>query len=277
MGTEKRQRQKEGRAQRVAADQKAARQARMKKQVVRFAIILLVATLGVFAISTFGKDDKKAKAATTTTTTVPTTTPTTAPGATTVPVTPFEYGTGECAPVKKPSKPVRAFAAAPQKCIDDTKDYGAVIDTSKGTITLDLDENAAPGAVNNFVTLARYGYYDGDDFHRVVKDFVIQGGDPVGEPPGSGGPGYSFADELPTPENPYVEGSLAMANSGPNTNGSQFFIYTGPNPLGPNYSHFGKVTSGIEVVKEIMALAKGDGPPTTPVDIKSINITEKAK
>lgn len=266
MGTEKRQRQKEGRALRVAADQKAARQARMKRQVLRSAIILLVATLGVFAISTFGEDDKKADKAATTTT---------AP--TTVPITPFVYGTGECAPAKKPSKPVRTFAAAPQKCIDDAKDYGAVIDTSKGKITIDLDENAAPGAVNNFVTLARYGYYDGDDFHRVVKDFVIQGGDPVGEPPGSGGPGYSFADELPTPENPYVEGSLAMANSGPDTNGSQFFIYTGPNPLGPNYSHFGKVTSGIEVVKEIMALAKGDGPPTTPVDIKSITITEKAK
>lgn len=263
MGTEKRQRQKDGRANRLAANQKADLRARRKTQIIRLAVIMIATTLGVFAISTFGKDDKEK--ATTATTTLP---------ATTVPVTPFTYGTGECAPPEKPNKPVRVFTAAPKQCIEDGKNYGAVIVTSKGDITVDLDEIVAPGAVNNFVTLARYGYYDGDDFHRVVKDFVIQGGDPVGEPQGTGGPGYAFDDELPTPDNPYVEGSLAMANSGLNTNGSQFFIYTGPNPLGPNYSHFGKVTKGIEIVKAIMELSTGDGPPSKPVAIKSVTITE---
>lgn len=263
MGTEKRQRQKEGRAKRREADQKAALRARRKTQGIRLAVLLVVVTLGVFAIATFGEDDKaKAKGTTTTTST------------TAKPGTAFAYGTGECGPADKPSEPVRVFTAAPKQCIEDGKDYGAVIVTSKGEITVDLDENVAPGTVNNFVTLARYGYYDGDDFHRVVKDFVIQGGDPVGDPPGTGGPGYAIDDELPTEDNPYVEGSFAMANSGPNTNGSQFFIYVGPNELGPNYSHFGKVTKGIEVVKAIVALSTGDGPPSEPVTIESVTITE---
>ncbi len=273
MGTEKRQRQKEGRAKRREADQKAALRARRKTQGIRLAVLFVVVTLGVFAIATFGKDDKaktkgKAKGIDTTTTTVG------APGTGAKAVPAFAYGTGECGPADKPSKPVRVFTAAPKKCIEDGRDYGAVIDTSKGEIAVDLDESLAPGTVNNFVTLARYGYYDGDDFHRVVKDFVIQGGDPVGDPPGTGGPGYTIDDELPTKDNPYVEGSLAMANSGPNTNGSQFFIYVGPNELGPNYSLFGKVTKGIEVVKAIEALSKGDGPPSEPVTIKSVTITE---
>lgn len=246
------------------ADRKAAVADRRKKQTLRFAAIVVVVTLAAFAISTFGGKDEDAKAkksgATSTSTTAK------APG--------FVYGTGECAPAEKPEKPVRSFQAAPKKCIADGKNYGAVIETSKGEITIDLDEQRAPGSVNNFITLARYGYYDGDDFHRVVKDFVIQGGDPVGEPPGSGNPGYAIDDELPASDNPYVEGSLAMANSGPNTNGSQFFIYLGPNPLGPNYSHFGKVTKGMEVVKAIIALSTGDGPPSSPVAIKSITITE---
>lgn len=270
MGTEKRRRQKEGRAIRLEEDRKAAAAARRKSTAIRFAVILIVATLGVFAISWLGgKDEPSAKTSTTTTTSAAKKKASASKKKST-----FVYGTGECAPAQKPQKPVRAFKAAPKKCIEDGKDYGAVIVTSKGEITIDLDEASAPGTVNNFVTLARYGYYDGDDFHRVVKNFVIQGGDPVGVPPGSGTPGYSIDDELPGADNPYVEGSLAMANSGPNTNGSQFFIYVGPNPLGPNYSHFGKVTKGIETVKAILALSAGDGPPTEPVAIDSVTITE---
>ncbi len=245
---------------------KAALQARRKTRIIRLAVSLVVVTLAVLAISTFGGDDDNAKADKPDTTATSTTTAKAASG--------FTYGTGECAPKEKPAEPVRSFDAAPRKCIEDGTDYGAVIATSKGDITVDLDENVAPGTVNNFVTLARYGYYDGDDFHRVVKDFVIQGGDPVGDPPGHGGPGYAIDDELPGEDNPYVEGSLAMANSGANTNGSQFFIYTGPNPLQPNYSHFGKVTEGLEVVKAIIALSTGDGPPSEPVAITSVTITE---
>src|SRR5919197_3924861 len=107
--------------------------------------------------------------------------------------------------------------------VDANKKYTATIDTSCGKITIELDPKAAPKTVNNFVFLANQKFFDGLTFHRVVKDFVIQGGDPQGT--GSGGPGYEFADELP--KDGYKLGSLAMANSGPNTNGSQFFIVTG--------------------------------------------------
>jgi len=130
--------------------------------------------------------------------------------------------------------------------------------------------------VNNFVVLARYGYYDGAPFHRIIPGFVIQGGDAVGSPLGTGDPGYSVADELPE-EGEYIVGSVAMANSGPDTNGSQFFVITGDNGVGlpPLYSLFATVTEGLDVVLEI------EGTETTfgdaPVDniiINSVTITE---
>ena len=109
-------------------------------------------------------------------------------------------------------------------CIDPAKKYTAVVDTNFGSFTIELDPKAAPNTVNNFVVLSLYHYYDGITCHRVVADFVIQCGDPKGD--GTGGPGYEFADELPA-EGAYQLGSLAMANSGPNTNGSQFFVISG--------------------------------------------------
>jgi cyclophilin family peptidyl-prolyl cis-trans isomerase len=140
-------------------------------------------------------------------------------------------------------------------------------------MVISLDPAAAPKTVNSFVFLARYHYYDGIIFHRVIPGFVLQGGDPTGT--GTGGPGYKFADELPKPGR-YELGSLAMANAGPNTNGSQFFVISGPSGirLPPQYSLFGKVVSGLDVVATIDALGSQSGTPKEKVTIESVTITE---
>jgi peptidylprolyl isomerase len=159
-------------------------------------------------------------------------------------------------------------------CIDPTHRYEAEMVTSKGTMHISLDPLGAPRAVNNFVFLSRYHYYEDIKFHRVIPGFVLQGGDPTGS--GRGGPGYTFEDELPKPGR-YELGSLAMANAGPNTNGSQFFIISGPNgmQLPPKYSLFGKVVSGLDVVAAINEVGTGSGKPTELVTIESVTITEK--
>jgi peptidylprolyl isomerase len=158
-------------------------------------------------------------------------------------------------------------------CIDVTRRYSAEMVTSKGTMTIALDPAAAPKTVNNFVFLARYHYFDGIVFHRVIPGFVLQGGDPKGT--GTGGPGYEFEDELPRPGR-YELGSLAMANAGPNTNGSQFFVISGPSGvrLPPQYSLFGKVVNGLDVVAAIDALGTSSGKPKERVTIVSMTITE---
>ena len=159
-------------------------------------------------------------------------------------------------------------------CIDASKRYTAVMDTSMGSLTVALDAVNAPNTVNNFVVLARYHFYDGVIFHRVIKGFVCQGGDPEGT--GMGGPGYRFPDELPQPGR-YEIGSLAMANSGPDTNGSQFFIISGPQGtrLPPQYSLFGKVVSGLDVV-DAMQRVKTDrrDRPRKSVTIDSVSISQ---
>jgi cyclophilin family peptidyl-prolyl cis-trans isomerase len=145
--------------------------------------------------------------------------------------------------------------------------------TSKGTMTIALDPIAAPATVNNFVFLARWHYYDGVVFHRIIPGFMLQGGDPDGT--GRGGPGYRFDDELPAPGR-YEIGSLAMANAGPNTNGSQFFIVSGPDgtSLPPSYSLFGQVVKGLDVVKAIESVGSRSGAPSEQVVIESVAITE---
>ena len=157
--------------------------------------------------------------------------------------------------------------------IDPAKRYTAVMETSKGSMTIALDPIAAPRTVNSFVFLARNGYYDGVVFHRIIPGFVVQGGDPTGT--GRGGPGYKFADELPPPGR-YEVGSLAMANSGPNTNGSQFFIISGSDGvrLPPSYSLFGKVVTGLETVAALDSVGTGGGSPKERVLIESVTITE---
>lgn len=183
----------------------------------------------------------------------------------------------ECPAADGSAPQKREFKAEPPRCIDLKKIYVAEMVTSEGTMTFDLFAARAPRTVNSFVYLARQKYFDGLNFHRVVKDFVFQGGDPKGD--GSGGPGYSFADELPK-AGEYKVGSLVMANSGPNTNGSQFFVVTGPNgvALPPLYAFFGQLEAGKgeDVIKKINALSgASDGPPTKPVTITKVTITEK--
>ncbi|HQU27261.1 MAG TPA: peptidylprolyl isomerase, partial [Acidimicrobiales bacterium] len=136
-----------------------------------------------------------------------------------------------------------------------------------------LDALGAPATVNSFVFLARWHYFDGVVFHRVIPGFVLQGGDPTGT--GTGGPGYRFADELPKPGR-YELGSLAMANAGPDTNGSQFFVISGPDGvrLPPLYSLFGKVVAGLDVVAAIDAVGTRSGQPTERVVIESVTIAE---
>lgn len=141
----------------------------------------------------------------------------------------------------------KSYASAPAMTIDPKKTYKATFETSRGTIEADLFADRAPVTVNNFVTLAKDGFYDGLKFHRVIADFMIQGGDPQGS--GSGGPGYKWADERSALNIKHEVGSLSMANAGPNTNGSQFFItHIATDWLNGKHAVFGKVTKGQDIV-----------------------------
>ena len=165
------------------------------------------------------------------------------------------------------------FDAPPEMGIDPSKRYTATMDTSMGEIVIALDAVTAPRTVNNFVFLALHHYYDGVIFHRIINGFVCQGGDPDGT--GRGGPGYRFGDELPKPGR-YQIGSVAMANAGPNTNGSQFFIVSGQSgvQLPPQYSLFGQVVRGLDVVDVMQKVAVGPGDrPVSDVTIRSVAIT----
>jgi cyclophilin family peptidyl-prolyl cis-trans isomerase len=139
------------------------------------------------------------------------------------------------------------MAKQPEPQTDESKMYRVTITTDRGAIVMDLDPQLAPNTVNNFIGLARQGYYDGLTWHRVVPEFVIQGGDPQGS--GSGGPGYKFADELVKGQ--YTRGAVAMANAGPDTNGSQFFICIDDcsRKLAPSYNLFGYVVDGQDVAE----------------------------
>lgn len=195
---------------------------------------------------------------------------------TTVAPSGFAYGTGECAPTDGSAVQTRTFDDSPQLCIDSTKTYTATVVTNKGEFTITLDPAKAPGAVNNFVNLARFKYFDGTECHRAIPNFVVQCGDPTAS--GTGGPGYRFADELPA-DGEYEIGSIAMANSGPDTNGSQFFVITGSDgaALPPNYSLFGKVTEGLDVVAVLDSLGNPENngvPPKEKIEIVSVTITE---
>lgn len=187
-------------------------------------------------------------------------------------------GAPQSRPTAQPSNQMNAkkmYTTLPGMTIDQTKEYSAVLRTTAGDITLNLLAKNTPITVNNFVFLAREKFYDGTIFHRTIKNFMIQGGDPTGT--GMGGPGYKFADEAFTGE--YTRGTLAMANAGPNTNGSQFFIMHKDVSLPKNYVIFGIVTSGMEVVDKIAEAptkSEGEGSsPMTPISIQTIVINEK--
>lgn len=171
---------------------------------------------------------------------------------------------------KKPS-----FDEPPRMTIDPTRAYSATLETSCGPIEVALDAERTPQTVNSFVFLANEGFYDGLTFHRIANSIdVIQGGDPSGD--GTGGPGYALKDELSGKEQ-YTRGAIAMANSGPDTAGSQFFIVTGPGAeqLPKDYTVFGTVSGGLDVAKQIQGLPVNGETPTQKVYIDEVTIAEK--
>ncbi len=177
----------------------------------------------------------------------------------------------------------RQWSKPPDMQINTARKYLAIVDTDMGSFKVQLFPQESPKTVNNFVFLSEQGFYNGVIFHRIMKDFMIQGGDPTGT--GVGGPGYKFEDELP-PKHKYDPGIVAMANSGSNTNGSQFFICTGEqahgldSPQFARYNQLGQVSEGMDVVQKIAAVPVTTSPtgerskPVTPSVIKGITIVE---
>ncbi|MGH9013490.1 MAG: peptidylprolyl isomerase [Acidimicrobiia bacterium] len=202
-------------------------------------------------------------------------------------------GAAGCEEVRAPDPKTQSFPSPPTTVIDPAHLYTATIDTTCGKIEMLLDTAQAPTTVNNFVFLAREGFYDGTTFHRAAKDFVIQGGDPAGD--GSGGPGYSIAGEVPSEVVTYQVGSVAMAKGGQDpagTAGSQFFIVSNPpaqqgegldvlNQKPYQYALLGQLADdggrSLRVARQIESLAPegGDGPPTKTVVIQKVTIDEK--
>lgn len=270
MANDKRQRQKAARHARLEAEMAQARRQATVRRARNLAIFGAIAIAVIFILSNRGDD--KGDTAATTTTLAPTTT-----------VPPFEYGTGSCAPADGSAKRTTTFKDAPRSCIDPEKTYTATIETSKGEIEVALDPATSPGTVNNFVNLARFHFYDATTIHRVAPTIdVIQGGDPVGRPPGTGGPGYTIPDEGAPPRS-YDEGVIAMANtSQPDSGGSQWFIVGGPDGHNLDASSlwtiFGQVTKGMDVVKEILAVPLGGESgeePKETIAVERVTVSER--
>ena len=192
---------------------------------------------------------------------------------------------GEAEPAAETSEPteggVKQYSAHPGTVIEDGKSYTAVIKTNLGDMSFELLADESPLAVNSFVFLAREGYFDGVIFHRIIPGFMGQSGDPTGT--GGGGPGYKY--DIETPSGPYIRGSLAMANAGPGTNGSQFFIVfdnlTDQGRLSPDYSLFGQMTDGepaLRALESVPVTAKPSGERSQPLEevrIFTIEIIER--
>jgi len=278
VGTNKRERQKRNRDSRRDQVTRRTQRVKARKRGTQIAVVaLIVVALVGFVFATGNNSDDTAITETEVDTTEVLTDETVDETATENAV--FEFGTTECPPTDASADQRREFADAHQLCIDPAKSYTANFDTTQGSFTVQLLPERAPGAVNNFVSLARWKYFDGTKCHRVIEDFVVQCGDPTAT--GTGGPGYSFADELPS-AGEYTIGSLAMANSGPNTNGSQFFIITGVSgtSLPPNYTLFGQVTAGLDTAVAAMAAlfnpdpAANGVPPAGDIILNSVTISE---
>jgi cyclophilin family peptidyl-prolyl cis-trans isomerase len=279
VGTAKRERQKANRQQRLEQIAQESRRKKTRGRIIKFAIII-PAIIGLLYLLVFLTGDDSDD--TPVTTTPPATEPATSEPATSEPgeqrepnIVSFEYGTGECAPTEKPSEPVLEFEDAPQQCIDPEATYTATFETSKGTIEVLLDAATVPGTVNNFVNLARFGYYDGTPIFRTDPSIeIIQGGGADNQ----SSPGYTIPDE--GIGFTYQAGDLAMARTrAPNSSGAQWFFVAGPAASALDatgtYVNFGTVTEGLEVVQEILALAGPDGQtPTEDVTLTSVTIAE---
>jgi len=276
--SEKHARQKAHRDRLSAARQEVeAKQRRNRTIGIIGAVVgVLVIIVGIVVL-TGGDDDETVTTGDSTTTTTTAaggegSLPAPPPGITLTEATP-------CPPAAGAEERVEKFAGPPPDCLDPAMDYAATFTTTEGDFTATLDAEAAPSTVNNFVVLSRYRYYDGVPFHRVVPGFVIQAGDGDGAPWGNNDLGYSIADELPADASAYTDYSLAMANSGPDTNGSQFFVVLpgGGTQLQPLYSFFGQVTEGQEVVDTIGGLGGASEAPSKTVLIESVTIAETPK
>ena len=282
MGTsaEKHARQKQGRTARVKQARTHLSRQQRKQRVITIVGIVLAAALLLGVAALLVQDSSSTSADGSTTTTAPGDTTTTVAEGAALPAPPEGVTLSQptpCPPAEGSQKRVQQFAGPPPTCIDPTATYTAEVTTNKGSFTLLLDPANAPVASNNFVVLSRYRFYDGVPFHRIVPGFVIQGGDGDGEPWGTNELGYSFGDELPPGPEAYTDYSLAMANAGPATNGSQFFVVLpgGGQQLNPaNYTRFGEVTAGREVIDLIGSLGNANQEPTEPVVIESVRITE---
>ncbi|MEO7430136.1 MAG: peptidylprolyl isomerase [Acidimicrobiales bacterium] len=280
MPSDKRQRQDEGRLTRLEQQQVAARRSQRFHQMRNLGLLLGALLLVALLISVLSGKDKKTDVSSTGSSTTSSTATTVSPVQVVLP------GAGATIKGKTPcpapdgsATRTTGFEQVPATCIDPAATYTATLDTTEGTVVIALDASAAPKSVNNFVVLARYHFYDNVPFHRIIPGFMNQAGDPVGPTPGSGGPGYTIPDELPTGASPYPAGTLAMANTGqPDTGGSQWFIVVGDGgkQLTPTYSVFGHVTKGQDVVDAINKLgdAATNGTPTKVVSIKTVTITE---
>ncbi len=270
---DKRARKRQNQA--LAAQQRRAMEQRKRRnRMIQWGVIAVVAIVVVVGVvSLVGGGNGKPKASTTSTTT-PAPRTSVAPTTTTLPV---KAPAAVCAAAAKVTTPTpHSYPKPPPFCVDMTKTYTATIVTNEGTMVATLAAKDSPVATNNFVFLAQHHFYDGLKWHRVVKDFVIQGGDPKGD--GSGGPGYSVKGEVPK-SGKYPLGGLAAAktqNYPDGTMGSQFFVVTGAQgeALPPQYAYFGVVTKGIDVAQKIGSFSNGDGPPTKPMSITKITITE---
>jgi cyclophilin family peptidyl-prolyl cis-trans isomerase len=301
VGTTKRERQKANRQQRLEQLAKSARKEKTRRRSLQIAVFVGGGLLLLFGLARlFGDDDDAATGVpptvatsidpavtvdpyASTTSAAPTTTvdpdaPTTTAAPTTTVLEPFTYGAGACPEADGSSATPDSFEDAPELCIDPAKTYTADVVTNKGDFTITLDPVRSPGNVNNFVTLARYGYYDGTGCHRIIKDFVVQCGRPGTD---ESAPGYNVPDELPS-DDAYEEGLVVMANSGQvDTGGGQWFIITGEQgaSLPPAYSIIGKVTSGYATTVQALEnladpLTENGSPPLVDVVVESITITE---
>jgi cyclophilin family peptidyl-prolyl cis-trans isomerase len=235
--------------------ERRARERRRRMQVVAVALVVSLVGLGIagYAFGVFGLGQASTAA------------PSSSPSIT---AAPCDAKVPKAANQERPT-----YEEPPKMKIDQDRKYTATMQTSCGTIVLALFADQTPVTVNNFVTLARDGFYDGLTFHRIVPGFVIQGGDPKGD--GTGGPGYRFEDEFVKSLTFDRPGLLAMANSGPNTNGSQFFITLGPaQHLNGKHTIFGEVTEGTGVLDTIAGVRLNGQTPAEPVYIERVTIDE---
>lgn len=280
MGTEKRERQKELRTTRLEEARREADRLARRRRMLNIASVVGVVVIAVVVLS-WVSDDDGTSTKSTTTTTISGAVKLVGPGGGA-----SILGETPCPKADGSSERTTSFEKAPPMCIDPSKSYTATFDTTKGKLVVALDAKKAPQTVNNFVVLARYHFFDGQPFFRIVKDFAAQFGDPGKSPSNTAQFGYTIPDELPE-KGEYKVGSLAMANTGAaNSGGAQMFFITGESGAGlpPSYALFGQVTEGLDALSKINAVrsinqqANGsgtnDGAPTEQVTIKKVTVSE---